>query len=218
MTRKVPELSVGAAFLATLAIVALAVAWVGPWYEYDDCSGRQTAPDGAYSQDEDGVVRRHLEYGASGWSGDVEPDQGLADRLAWAIPLGIGIAAVALLLVALGEVPAIHRVIHRRVALALVAVALAAIAATAVLAWQWMPESMEAHLVSSQFDARLHEPQGLTGHEDEPSGYTSANLLWGWHAIALAAIPALGAGLFKFGAGKVDLDAVTDLLTRPEEA
>lgn len=196
------ERALGVALCALVALGCLAVAWAAPWFEYDFSTGRQTPPDGAYNGGEDGVERDHLEYTATGWSGDVEPDAALADRLAVAIPLGLAVTTAALGLVALGEVPAVHRLIGRRTALALVGVALAAATATAVMAWLWMPESMAAYRVDSQFAARL----------DEPSGYTSSSLLWGWYGVAASLVPAIGAGLFKFQAGAVDLEVVAGLL------
>jgi hypothetical protein len=188
--------------MAILALAGLAGAWSLTWFEYDHSSGRQTAPDGAYNQGEDGIVRHHLAYNADRWTGDVQPDAELAERLATYLPAALATAAVALGLVLLGEIPFVDRVIRRRIALALVAVAVAAIAAAAVMAWLWMPESMAAHGVESQFSARL----------DEPTGYTSTNISWGWYAAAASLIPALGAGLFKFQAGQVDLEVVAGLL------
>jgi hypothetical protein len=196
------ERSVGAAAMALLALAGLAGAWTWTWFEVDFSSGRQTPPDGAYNGGEDGIVRHHLAYRAGGWTGDLAPDAELARRLAAFLPPCIAVAAGALALVALGEIPLVHRVIRRRVALALVAVALAAIAAAAAMAWAWMPESMAAHRVDSQFAARL----------DEPSGYTSSHLSWGWYAVAASIVPAFGAGLFKFQAGQVSIESVAALL------
>jgi hypothetical protein len=196
------ERTLGAAAMAVLALAGLAGAWSATWFEYDHSSGRQTAPDGAYNDGVDGVVRHHLAYDAGHWNGDVQPDAELAHRLGTFVPASLATAAGALALVALGEIPLVDRIIRRRIALALVAVALAAIAAAAVMAWSWMPESMAAYGVDSQFSARL----------DEPSGYTSSNLSWGWYAAAASFIPALGAGLFKFQAGQVDLEAVAGLM------
>ena len=202
-----PERAVGTAVLALVAVAALAGAWLLPWFEYDFSTGRQTPPGNAYDGGDDGSVHRGMTYTATAWSGDTAPDEGLASRLALLLPIGLGIAVAALLLAALGEVPVVHRVIGRRVALALLAVALAAIAATATMAWLWMPESMAAHGVDSPFTARL----------DEPDGYTSTKLLWGWYALAASALPTVGAGLLKYQAGAVDLEAVAALLSARRE-
>lgn len=189
------EGSIGALLVALVALGLLGAAYVGPWFEYDFSTGRQTPPDGPQPEEETGVERSEMDFYATHWEGDVEPsDEALAERTVWLITNGILVAGIALALVVLGEVPGISYVIRRPVSLVFIAVALAAVAAVAVLTWSWLPESMAGHGVDSQY----------TSHLEEPSGYTHSTMAWGWYSIALAGCAVFAAGLFKFQAGAAD--------------
>lgn len=203
------ERAVGTAVLALMAIACLAAALLLPWFEYDHSSGRKTAPDAAYNQGEDGVVDEHMTFYATSWEGDVQPsDEQTAQTLTILLPAGLAAAALCLLVVALGEIRTVHRLVPRRTALVLVGLAFAFAAATAILAWVVLPQTMAGYGVTSQYTARL----------DEPDGYTSSTMMWGWYALAASLVPILGAALFKFQAGLADLEVVASLLHKQEGA
>ncbi len=194
-----PEYARGAAVMSLAVVGLCAVGLAAAWFEYDFSSGRQTPPGTPYHLEGNGVEARSLTFGAWGWDGDVEPSNVDQARMGTAIGLAGTIATGALgVLVALGEVPRIHRVINRRASLALTALAfvtaLAAVTATFVL----LPASMEGHGVEGAFTARL----------DEPDGYTHSQMSWGWYAVAPTPLLLVAAALFKFQAGSEGLQVI----------
>lgn len=195
---RLQERSVGVMIMAAIALALLGLAWSQAWFEYDYTSGRQTPPGGPYNDGEDGVERASTTMSATQWEGSVAPDEDLFARFAMFNTVALGAAAVLLLGAALGELPRIHDLIQRRVALVMLSVALSALLAVTIVTWRWMPEMMAGALVDSQFAARLD-----LGH-----GYTESNLVWGWYALPASIGPIVGAILFKFQAGTPNLQEV----------
>lgn len=198
------ERSPGAAVMALVAIALLGASFAFPWFEYDYNSGRQTPPGGPQEESDKHIEERHIEYAPNQKSGTsstdgvrtgaaTPTDPQLADqavqRVAWALLAGI----VILALMALGEIRIIHKVIRRRVGLALGTLALVPIVAALWIAWFDMPASLAGYGVTWPFTYTLQD-----------DGYTRTTLDWGWALAALAFPAALAAILFKFQAGSAD--------------
>lgn len=187
-----PDRSRRAALVAVLTIALLVGAWFAPWFIYDFNSGRQTPPGGPQPADETGEVTHHLRMGTTGWEGDIEPsDSELARAGVLAINALLGVAAFALLLVAAGELPGVHRIFGRRASLTFIGIAMTSTMALVFVAALLLPASMEGHGIEGVYTARL----------DEPDGYTRGYMHTAWYLVMLSVASSFTAGLFKFQAG-----------------
>jgi hypothetical protein len=211
------ERSLGSALMAVAAVALLGASLAYAWLDYDHSSGRQTPPGGPQDPDDTRVDKQHIDFRPfaqqsrqeRGGQPQGEPvpatDPALAaETVAWmgyAVVAGMGVMA----LMALGEIPGIHRVIPRRAGLALGALGALATGTALALCWVRLPQSLAGYGVTWPFSYFLTD-----------TGYTRTTLDWGWAAAAFALPCALGAILFKFQAGSSS-QALSDVVGRPVE-
>lgn len=201
----VSERSLGNLLLCVAAMALLAGSFALPWWTYDHSTGRQAPEGGFHDPADDGVVRESWQAKPGTGTGTLEADDLPAtaqalDGMAWLLyaALGLGVLSV------LSELPALSRVLVRRVTLALNALAIACCGGALAVAWFVLPEAF-GHGVTGPFSSFI-----------DGSGYTMTRLQEGW-AVAALAIPAFFGGfLFKFQAGAPDPTVVVDLYAQGE--
>lgn len=194
------ERSLGAFFVALLALALLYGAYSEPWFHYEHSSGRMTAPDGPY--EDPAIERETWTLNATSSHGDVEPsDPALVEKFHTWIEYAMLGAAGLLAIVILGEIPFIARVIRRPFSLALISIVLVGVVAMITLSWLWIPAMMEGYGVTEHYTAFL----------DEPDGYTTTTLDIGAYIFAFLAPTLFALALFKYQAGDVDPGVVEEL-------
>ncbi len=185
------ERSIGALLLGLIALGFIAAALTAPWYHYEQTSGRLTPPGGPQGEENTGEEHYEIDFYAGSREGDMDPsDPALADKGQDAIKLGLYIAAGALVLLVLGEIPGISLIIVRPIGVALAVVAMGGLGYSLWAAWFWLPASLAAYGVDDPYTAKLLE-----------NGYIRSNLLIGIAYAAIAFGTAFAAGVWKFGAG-----------------
>lgn len=186
--------STGTLLLALLAVGLLGYALTAPWFHFESSTGRRTPEGGFQDPSDTGTIRRELTMTPEGMAGDAHPTHPGDARTHLQSIQRLGWAAVgAFGLVAVGGVPLLSRAMPRWLSLALCAVGALCTLAALLVAWHWLPQTMEGHGVEGPFTSRLLE-----------DGYIRTTLGWGWAAAGLALSLAGGAFLFQFQAGSND--------------
>lgn len=195
------ERSGGAFLLALLAVAAVAASVAWPWMSYDYSSGRRTPEGGLHDPNDTGIIRHDIDFKPNAVEGDIQPsDPERADELVLWMAIGLGIAAAGFAVMALAELPGLHRFLTRPVSLVACLVGLGGLAAALAITWFWLPETLSGYGIESAWH-----------YEKLEDGYIRDVIGLGW-IVALCATPfALGAFAFKFQAGSTDSSAIEDV-------
>lgn len=188
------ERSRGAFILAVLGAAIVSASFFAPWLSYDYSSGRRTPEGGYHDPNDTGLIRHEIDFGTNSIDGNAPPtDPDGADRLVLLIAIGAAVGVAGFAIMAIGELPFVHRFVPRGVSLACCIASILGVTFAMVVTWVYLPNTLSGYGIRGPFHYEQLDP-----------GYIRTTLNLGWFAVFCSTPFALGAFAFKFQAGSTD--------------